>query len=101
MKVTVEAPQFDPDVKLIEFIQKKLNKLEQFYDKIIHADVFLKLEPNNKPENKIVEVLISVPGDEFIVKKSAKSFEEGIDVCVQSLERVLKKRKEKLRAHIA
>ena len=68
MKVTVEAPQFDPDVKLIEFIEKKLNKLEQFYDKIIHADVFLKLEPNNKPLNKIVEILISVPGDEFIVK---------------------------------
>ncbi len=101
MKVTVEAPQFDPDVKLIDFIQRKLNKLEQFYDKIIHADVFLKLEPNNKPANKIVEILVSVPGDEFIVKKNTKSFEEGTDVCVQSLERVLKKRKDKLRAHIA
>ena len=100
MKVIVEAPQFDPDEKLIEFIQKKLNKLEQFYDKIIHADVFLKLEPNNKPQSKIVEILISVPGDEIIIKKNAKSFEEGVDVCVQSLERVLIKRKEKIRAHI-
>ncbi|MFC4632552.1 ribosome hibernation-promoting factor, HPF/YfiA family [Dokdonia ponticola] len=101
MKVIIEAPQFDPDVKLIEFIQKKLNKLEQFYDKIIHADVFLKLEPNNKPQNKIVEILISVPGDEFIIKKNSKSFEEGVDLCVQSLERVLLKRKEKIRAHTA
>lgn len=100
MKVIIEAPQFDPDVKLIEFIQKKLNKLEQFYDKIIHADVFLKLEPNNKPQNKIVEILISVPGDEFIIKKNSKSFEEGVDLCAQSLERVLIKRKEKIRAHI-
>jgi len=99
MKVIVEAPRFDADVKLIDFIKKKLNKLEQFYDKIIQADVFLKLEPNNKPENKIVEVLVHVPGDKFIVKKMAKSFEEGIDVCAQSLERVLKKRKEKIRSH--
>ncbi len=99
MKVIVEAPRFDADVKLIDFIKKKLTKLEQFYDKIIQADVFLKLEPNNKPENKIVEVLVHVPGDKFIVKKMAKSFEEGIDVCAQSLERVLKKRKEKIRSH--
>lgn len=99
MKVIVESPGFDADVKLIVFIEKKLNKLEQFYDRIIQANVFLKLEPNNKPENKIVEVLISVPGDKFMVKKMAKSFEEGTDICAQSLERVLKKHKEKNRAH--
>ena len=45
MKVIVESPGFDADVKLIDFVQKKLNKLEQFYDRIIQADVFLKLEP--------------------------------------------------------
>ena len=99
MKVIVESPRFDADVKLIDFIQKKLNKLEQFYDRIIQADVFLKLEPNNKPENKIVEVLVHVPGDKFIVKKMAKSFEEGVDICAHSLERVLKKRKDKIRSH--
>lgn len=86
MKVIVESPGFDADVKLIDFVQKKLNKLEQFYDRIIQADVFLKLEPNNKPENKIVEVLVHVPGDKFIVKKMTKSFEEGVDICAQSLE---------------
>lgn len=100
MKVIVESPRFDADLKLIDFIKKKLNKLEQFYDRIIQADVFLKLEPNNKPQNKIVEVLVHVPGDKFIVKKMAKSFEEGVDVCAQSLERVLKKRKNKIRSHV-
>ena len=99
MKVMVESPGFDADVKLIQFIEKKLNKLEQFYDRIIQADVFLKLEPNNKPENKIVEVLVHVPGDKFMVKKMGKSFEEGTDVCAQSLERVLKKHKNKIRSH--
>ncbi len=99
MKVNVEAPQFDVDIKLINFIEKKLNKLEQYYDRIIHADVYLKLEPNKKPENKMVEILLSVPGDKLIVKKYAKSFEEGIDNCAHCLERVLLKRKEKIRAH--
>ena len=101
MKVTVEAPKFDADVKLIEFIEKKVGKLEHFYDKIIHADVFLKLEPNVKPDNKIVELLVSVPGDEFIVKKMAKSFEEATDACVQSMERMLLKRKDKIRSRVS
>ncbi|TVZ53314.1 ribosome hibernation-promoting factor, HPF/YfiA family [Dokdonia sp. Hel_I_53] len=98
MKVTVEAPKFDADVKLTAFIKKRVAKLEHYYDKIIATDVFLKLEPNVRPNNKYVEVLVSVPGDEFIVKKSAKSFEEATDVCVQSLERALVKRKQKIRA---
>ncbi|RMB56284.1 ribosome-associated translation inhibitor RaiA [Dokdonia sinensis] len=97
MKVTVEAPKFDADVKLTQFINARVGKLENFYDRITHADVFLKLEPNVRPANKIVEVLVSVPGDEFIVKKMAKSFEEATDNCVQSMERILLKHKEKIR----
>ena len=97
--MNVEDHQFDADVKLIDVIQGKLNKLERFYDRIIHADVFLRLEPNKKPDNKMVEILLSVPGDKFMVKKYAKSFEEGADICTRSLERVLLKRKEKIRAH--
>lgn len=100
MKVTVEAPKFDLDIKLTQFIKKKVGKLENFYDKIIHSDIYLKLEPNERPNNKIVELLVSVPGDEFIVKKMAKSFEEATDSCVHSMERILLKRKEKLRAHV-
>ena len=96
MKVIVETPGFDGDAKLIGFVEMKLNKLEQFYDQIVQGDVFLKLEPNNKPENKIVEIVLRVPGDKFIVKKTAKSFEEGVDECTQSLERSLKKHKEKI-----
>lgn len=98
MKVTVEAPKFDADAKLTEFIKKRVAKLEHFYDKIIHTDVYLKLEPNVRPNNKIVELLVSVPGDEFIVKKMAKSFEEATDTCVQAMERMLLKRKEKIRS---
>jgi len=98
MKVNVQTPGFDADIKLIQFIEKKLNKLELFYDKIICADVFLKLENTGDPENKIVEVLLSIPGDDLIVKKDCKKFEIGIDECARSLERQLKKRKEKQRA---
>ncbi|MCW5520669.1 ribosome-associated translation inhibitor RaiA [Aureitalea sp. L0-47] len=99
MKVTVQTPNFAADGKLIDFIEKKLNKLEQFYDRIIFADVFLKVQKTSEKENKSVEILLSVPGGDMIVKKEARTFEAGTDECIQSLERQLKKRKEKLRAH--
>ena len=100
MKVNVQTPNFAADIKLIDFIEKRLSKLEQFYDKIIFADVFLKVQNTSDKQNKITEVLLSVPGGDLMVKKEARSFEEGTDECVQSLERQLKKRKQKQRAYL-
>ena len=98
MKVNVQTPNFAADAKLINFIEKKLSKLEQFYDRIIFADVFLKVHKISEKQNKTVEILLSIPGDDLMVKKDARTFEKGTDECVQSLERQLKKRKQKQRA---
>ena len=67
MKVNIQTPNFVADIKLVNFIEKRLAKLEQFYDKIIYADVFLKVQKTSEKENKTVEVLLSVPGDDLIV----------------------------------
>lgn len=99
MKVNTQSVNFVADKKLIDFIQKKMDKLDQFFDKIICADVYLKVENTSEKENKIFEAKLSVPGDEYVVKKQCKSFEEAADAASQSLERLLKKRKEKLRAY--
>lgn len=100
MKVNMQSVNFNVDQKLVNFVQEKLDKLENHFDKIIYADVFLKVINTSGKENKITEVLLSVPGDEFIIKKTNKSFEGGVDECVSSLERQLRKRKEKLNAHV-
>ena len=97
MKVNIQSINFNIDQKLIAFIQKRMNKLDLFYDKIIKSDVFLKVENTSEKENKIFEAKLSVPGDSLVVKKKCKSFEEGVDTAVHILERQLKKRKEKIR----
>ena len=98
MKVNLHAVNFNVDKKLVDFVQEKIDKLEKYYDKIVSAEVFLKLENTSDKENKIAEVRINVPGDDLMVKKIAKTFEEAVDLSVDSLERVIMKRKEKLRA---
>lgn len=100
MKVNVQTPNFAADVSLIDFIEKKLSKLEQFYDRIIQANVFLKVQKTSEKENKSVEILLSIPGNELMVKKDARTFEQGTDEGVQALERQLKKYKEKRRAFV-
>ncbi len=99
MKVNTQSVNFNADQKLIDFIQQRMDKLDQYYDKVIKTDVLLKLENTSDKQNKIFEAKISVPGDSFIVKKVCKTFEEGADSAVNSLGRQLRKRKEKFRAY--
>ncbi|MFD2516681.1 ribosome hibernation-promoting factor, HPF/YfiA family [Salinimicrobium flavum] len=101
MKINVQSVNFTADQKLVDFIQKKLDKLESHYDNVIHADIYLKVENTSDKENKISEILLSIPGDELICKKKGRRFEIGVDECVSSLERQLQKRKRKFSAQVA
>jgi putative sigma-54 modulation protein len=98
MKVNLKitSVHFDADKKLLEFIQEKVNKLGQFYDKIIDGDVILKVDNNPTGENKVAEIKLSVPGNDIFAKKQCKTFEEATDLAVEALRRQLKKHKEKL-----
>ena len=100
MKVNVHAVNFNVDGKLLDFIQERMDKLEKYYDKVVSSDVFLKVEKTSDKENKIAELKIHVPGDEFIIKKQCKSFEEAVEQTAEAAERLLVKRKEKIRTYI-
>ncbi|WP_088342206.1 ribosome hibernation-promoting factor, HPF/YfiA family [Robiginitalea sediminis] len=95
MKVTTQSVNFTADGKLLDFAQKRLDKLDLFYDRVIQAEVFLKLVNSSAKENKAAEIKLHVPKDTFIVKKQCKSFEEAIDSACSSLERKLVKKKSK------
>lgn len=97
MKVRVQSVNFDADIKLIDFIQKKLDKLDVFYDRIIDGEVYLKVDNSHDKLNKIAEVKINIPGQDLIVKKQCATFEEATDLSTEALRRQLKKHKEKVR----
>lgn len=99
MKVNIQAVNFNVDRKLVDFIDERVGKINKFYDKIISVDVFLKVENTADKENKITEIKLLVPGDEMIVKKTCKTFEEGVDVATDAIERLLVKFKEKMKVH--
>ena len=99
MKLQMHSIRFDADQKLLDFIQKKVDKLEKFYDRVIDGEVYLKLENDDINGNKIVEIKLNSPGNQFFVKEQARTFEAGTDIAVEALKRQIKKHKEKIYAH--
>jgi putative sigma-54 modulation protein len=94
IKCNIQSIHFDADKKLIELIEKKVNKLSRFFDNIIEAQVFLKLEDTKLPENKVVEIRLAIPGNDVFAKRTSEKFEIALDEVVEALRRQLKKKKE-------
>lgn len=97
MDVKIQSIKFDADKKLIDFINTKMSKVQRFYDGIIGAEVFLRLENTQDLDNKIAEVKLLIPGNDLFVQRQAKTFEEGVDECIEVLKRQVTKHKEKQR----
>ena len=101
MKIRVQSIHFTADIKLLDFIQRKADKLDQFYDQIIGGDVYLRLEKTEDEANKIAEIKLAIPGNDLFAKEQCKSFEEATDKAMESLRRQIDKHKEKLRSHLS
>jgi putative sigma-54 modulation protein len=97
MDIKVNSVRFDADQKLIDHVNRKVNKLGQFFDGIIGAEVFLRLQNVQDGENKIAEVKLLIPGNDLFVKKQSKTFEEAVNKAVDTLNRQVTKYKEKLK----
>jgi putative sigma-54 modulation protein len=97
MKVFTQSVNFNADKELISYADEKVLTLVKYHDKIVDAEVFLKVLNISDKENKLTEIKINIPGSELIIKREAKTFEEGINAAVDNLKRQLKRSKEKLR----
>ena len=96
MNINIQTVRFNADLKLVEYINRKMDKLNTFHDRIIKIDVFLKLDNVvHSIKDKIAEIRVHVPRYNFFVKSTSKSFEESFDDAFESLVTQIKKKKEK------
>jgi putative sigma-54 modulation protein len=100
MKLHIQSIHFDADQKLIDYIQKKIDKLDTFYDRIIDGEVFLRVDKDSHQENKIMEVKINIPGHNLFVKERSRTFEAAADEALEALKAQVKKHKEKFAEHV-
>ncbi len=96
MNVNIQTVRFTADAKLVDYVSGKLQKITTFHDRIIKVDVFLKLDNVvHTIKDKIAEIRVQVPRQQFFVKASSKSFEESFDSALNSLVMQIKRKKDK------
>ncbi len=95
MEITIQSIKFDATDKLRVYIDKKMSKLDKFFDRAISATVNLKVTKPEAVENKEADITINAPNTRLFASKVADSFEQAIDECVSALERQIEKTKNK------
>lgn len=95
MEVKVKAIHFDITEKLVAFINKKMDKIARRYETINEAEVTLKVVKPETAMNKEAGIKLQVPGNELFASKTADTFEEAVDLCLDALEKQLEKNKDK------
>lgn len=93
MEIKVQSIKFDADQKLLEFVDKKVSKIEKFYEGIIKTEVNLSLLAD--PQNKNVKMHVFIPGNDLVVERNADTFESAVVDCVGVLKDLLVSEKEK------
>lgn len=86
MDIRIQAIHFDATDQLEAFIQKKVSKLEQYFDGIILAEVTLKVVKPESAKNKEAAVRLIIKNGDCFAEKINDSFEASIDECVEALE---------------
>ena len=97
MEIRIQSIHFDASEQLRAFIEKKVSKLEKYFEDIKKVEVSLKVVKPETAENKEAGIQVLVPNNEFYASKVCDTFEEAIDLDVEALEKQLVKYKEKLR----
>ena len=95
MEIKIQSIHFDATEKLEAFIEKKVAKLEKSFEEKV--EVQCKVVKPATAQNKEVSLSVAVPGNTLFVEKVSDTFEESVDLCVDSMRAQLQKFKEKLR----
>lgn len=94
MEIKIKSLKFDADQKLVAFVEKKVSKLEKFYDGLETVDVIMSLL--QEPDNKQVKLMLHVPGQELVIERQAKTFEDAVTEAADAMKEKLTRFKEKL-----
>ena len=95
MITSIQAIKFEASEKLNAYIEKKMGKLEKFFDEAISSEVKLKVVKPESNDNKEVEITVVAPNKKLFASKIANTFEQAVDECIEAIEKQIQKKKKK------
>ena len=96
MNVNIQTVHFDADIKLVSYIEKKVEKLSRYYGKIISSEVSLRLDNSDTKENKLFEIRLAIPGNDLLASTQCQTFEEAVLNAVEIIKGQIKRKKTKI-----
>ena len=91
--INVKSLKFNADEKLLDYIEKKVGKVEKFFDNLGDIDVTLSLLP--EAENKCVKLQTHMPGEDLVIERNARTFEDAVTEAADALKEKIVRAKEK------
>lgn len=96
MELKIKAIHFEISDKLVAFINKKTDKLARRFEAVTEIEMTLKVVKPETSMNKEAAVKLTIPQmEDIFASKTANSFEEAIDLCLDAIEKPLEKAKAK------
>lgn len=96
MEAKIKAIHFDATERLVNFINKKIDKISRRFEAVEEVEVTLRVVKPETAMNKEASVKIIVPqAADLFASKTADTFEEAVDLCLDALEPQLEKNKTK------
>ena len=84
--------RFDASEKLLAFVEKKVARIEKFFDSATQvAEVTLE----DTKEGKKAKLKVHIPGDDLLIECISDTFENSITACVDAMKESLTRSKEK------
>ena len=92
MEIRIKALKFEASEKLLAFVEKKVARIEKFFDSATQvAEVSLE----DSKEGKKAKLKVHIPGDDLVIECVSDTFENAITACVDALKAKLTRSKEK------
>lgn len=79
-----------------EYAREAVLNLVKFFPNIMSCHVILDHQKNDFEKNKLAEITVHVPQNDFIAKEAGIAYEPAIDSCIAALTKQLQKHKDKM-----
>ncbi|HZH87794.1 MAG TPA: ribosome-associated translation inhibitor RaiA [Chitinophagaceae bacterium] len=94
MNLQLQTVRFEADESMRNHVQKRVDKLKRFHDRITDVEVYLK-EENRPARGKVAEIKINVPGSSLFAKHESDIMQESIDKAYDSIVGQIKRYKQR------
>ena len=97
MVTRIQSVHFDASQQLMEFVEKKVAKLDKLCEGATALEVTMKLIKPETAMNKEVSLSLAAGGGEMFASKVSDTFEDALLGCIDALKAQIEKKREKNR----